>query len=114
MLKYSQLNTFQKQAICNGCGGKGSFIKPPNFLFKASCNHHDFLYWRGYEEIDRQIADEAFYKWMRVDIKEAKWYLKPYYHLWAYTYYKAVRLFGKKYFYYANKQRTLKSHEDIK
>ena len=114
MLRYKDLTDTQKQAICNGCGGKGGFINPPEFLFHASCNHHDFKYWLGCTEDDRKDADEAFYRWMKIDIASAKWYLKPYYHLWAYTYYKAVRLFGKKYFYYANKQRTLKLHEDIK
>ena len=40
MLIYKDLTDTQKQAICNGCGGKGGFINPPEFLFHASCNHH--------------------------------------------------------------------------
>lgn len=111
MLRYSQLTQEQKSKICNGCGIKGGFIKVPNFLFKASCNHHDFRYWRGCREVDRKDADDSFYKWMRVDIKGAKWYLKPYYHMWAWFYHKAVRLFGSKHFYYADKQRTIKDIE---
>ena len=108
MLKYKQLNASQKKTICNGCGGKGGVINPPEFLFHASCNHHDFRYWRGCTESDRKDADISFYKWMRVDIAESKWYLKPYYHVWAYAYYKAVRLLGKKYFYYHSTCRTIK------
>ena len=111
MLRYKQLNSHQKKTICNGCGGKGGLINPPEFLFHASCNHHDFRYWRGCTEADRKDADDSFYKWMKVDIAISKWYLKPYYHLWAWTYYKAVRLFGKKYFYYVDKPRTLEDLE---
>lgn len=107
MLKYSDLTPQQKDKICNSCGGKGGLINPPNFIFKASCNHHDFYYWRGCTNSDRKKADKAFYRYMRLDIQEAKWYLKPYYHQWALAYYLAVRLFGSKYFYYSEKMRTL-------
>ena len=107
MLRYKQLNSHKKKAICNGCGGKGGLINPPEFLFHASCNHHDFRYWRGCTEADRKDADDSFYKWIKVDIAISKWYLKPYYHLWAYTYYKAVRLFGSEYFYYDYKPRDI-------
>ena len=99
---YSDLTPEQKDKICNGCGVKGLFIKVPDFLFKASCDHHDYLYYCGYSEADRKKADDSFYKFMRVDIKNAKIYLKPFYHIWAFFYYLAVRTFGKKYFYYAN------------
>lgn len=107
MLTYEQLTTHQKDRICNGCGSKGGLINPPEFLFHASCNRHDFRYWLGCTEEDRKNADDSFYKWMKKDISICKWYLKPYYHLWAWVYYKAVRLLGKKHFYYSNKPRTL-------
>ena len=111
MLRYKDLTDTQKQAICNGCGGKGGFINPPEFLFHASCNHHDFRYWRGCTEADRKDADDSFYKWMKVDVSESKLYLKPYYHFLAWSYYKAVRLFGKKYFNYSDKPKTLEDLE---
>jgi len=111
MLRYKDLTDTQKQATCNGCGGKGGFINPPEFLFHASCNHHDFRYWRGCTEADRKETDNSFYKWMKVDVSESKWYLKPYYHFLAWSYYKAVRLFGKKYFNYSDKPKTLKDLE---
>ena len=111
MLRYKDLNSYQKKLICNGCGVKGGWIKPPDFLFHASCNHHDFRYWRGCTEADRKNADDSFYKWMKVDVSESKWYLKPYYHFLAWTYYKAVRLFGKKYFNYSDKPKTLEDLE---
>lgn len=107
MLNYSDLTTQQKNSIVNGCGKKGGFIKPPNFIFKASCNQHDFYYWRGCTEEDRKKADKSFYEYMKIDIKDRDYsfFKKSWYRLWAYSYYKAVRIFGKKAFYYAEKMR---------
>lgn len=107
MLRYSDLTKEQKDKITNGCGSKGGLIKPPSFIFKASCNHHDFLYWLGGDESDRIYADDTFYKYMKIDIEGEKWYSKPFHHAWAYIYYKAVRIFGKKYFYFTENKRTL-------
>lgn len=107
MLKYSDLTLEQKQSICNGCGSKGGIINPPEFLFHASCNHHDFKYWQGCTEEDRLKADKEFYEAMKVDVSNARWFLKPYYHAWAYIYYKAVQLKGKKAFYYGPKKKYL-------
>ena len=44
---------------------------------------------------------------MKKDIANAKWYLKPHYHIWAYTYYKSVRLIGKKFFCYGEKPKNM-------
>ena len=107
MLNFRDLTKEQIKKICNGCGGKGGVIKPPSFIFKASCVIHDFYYWRGCTKADRKTADKNFYHYMIVDIKEVAWNQKPYYHVWAFTYYWAVRLFGKKYFNHSNKMRTL-------
>ena len=107
MIRYRELTEEQKKFVCNGCGGKSGFINPPEFLFNASCNHHDFLYWRGCTEADREVADKQFYEMMLKDIAEAKWYLKPHYHIWAYTYYKSVRLIGKKFFYYGDRPKNM-------
>lgn len=103
-MKYCELSDNQKKLICNGCGAKGGIVNPPDFIFKASCNHHDFLYWVGNTEEERKYADKAFYKYMKIDISEKKGVIKKaYYHIWAYAYYRAVRLFGKKYFNYGDK-----------
>jgi len=108
MLHYRDLTRVQKKQICNGCGSKGGFINPPEFLFHASCNHHDFYYWRGGTEEDRKKADDAFYRFMGLDIvNEDSRFKRMYYSMWAYTYYKAVRVFGKKYFSYG-RQKTMK------
>ena len=106
MLHYSDLTPEQKANVCNGCGAKGGYINPPEFLFHASCDHHDFYYWRGGTEEDRKNADDAFYRYMKIDIASEKSVLKrAYYNIWAYTYYLAVRLFGYKYFHYRNKMK---------
>lgn len=108
MLHYSELTPTQKQEITNGCGAKGSWIKVPNFLFKASCNQHDFYYWRGATEKYREKADKEFYDMMKIDIASRNyWFVKRmWYKTWAKTYYEAVRLGGAKAFYYAKEQRT--------
>ena len=99
-LKYSELTDEQKEIICNGCGAKSGWLNPPEFLFSASCNQHDFYYWRGGTESDRLEADKAFYEAMLSDIQNYIWYKRVLYKSIAYTYYKSVRLFGKKFFYY--------------
>jgi len=108
MLRYRDLTPARKKQICNGCGGKSGVIPVPEFLFHASCNHHDFYYWIGGTEEDRKKADLAFYKYMKLDIvNEDSRFKRMYYSAWAYTYYKAVRVFGRKYFSYG-KQKTMK------
>jgi len=106
-MNYKDLTPLQKKFICNGCGGKGGLIKPPNFIFKASCNHHDFKFWQGCTKKDFKEANSEFYAMMLEDIKSAKWYLKPHYHIWAFSYMQAVSLGGKKYFYFAPQKKTL-------
>lgn len=108
-LKYSDLTDEQKEIICNGCGGKSGWLNPPEFLFNASCNQHDFYYWRGGTESDRLEADKAFYEAMLVDAQNYIWYKRLLYKSIAYTYYKSVRLFGKKFFQYG----TMKTKADI-
>jgi len=107
--KYSDLTLEQKKEICNGCGSKGGWVKPPNFLFLASCNQHDFYYWRGRTETDRLKSDKSFYKHMKIDIQARGYniFKKVWYYTWAYSYYKAVRIFGKKAFYYDDAMREI-------
>ena len=104
-IRYKTLTDAQKAFICNGCGGKGSWVPVPNFIFEASCNHHDFQYWLGCRKKDRKKADRQFLTEMMVDTIRSK--RKLFYASWAILYYAAVRLRGKKYFYHAPLQRTL-------
>jgi len=99
-----RLRDYSKREIkkfSNGCGGKGSFIPVPEFIFHASCDKHDVLYQIGGSEADRKRDDKTFYRYMKLDVANEKSYLKrKYYSLWAFAYYKAVRFFGSKYFNY--------------
>ncbi len=107
-IRYHDLNEIQRNALCNGCGGKGGLINPPEFLFNASCNQHDFYYWRGGTEEDRKKADNDFYEFMKQDAEAVNnWLKRKTYRLIAWTYYKAVRIHGKKFFYYSTKQRDI-------
>ena len=109
MLRYRDLSEEQKKKICNGCGAKGSWIKVPDFRFVASCDQHDFYYWRGGQEYDRKIADDEFYIIMKRDIKNQDfgWSRRVWYRSWAWTYYKAVRYFGKSAFAFGE-MKTIK------
>jgi len=107
-LKYSDLTSKEKAIICNGCGGKGSIINPPNFMFTASCNHHDFNYWRGGTEVDRLKADWRFLKAMLRDslyIENLAFFISHI--VIACLYFIAVRIAGWNYFNYG-KYKTLK------
>ncbi len=88
--------------ITNGCGSKGSFIKPPlAAFFKASCDLHDLSYGIGGSEEDRIKADCGFLKAMLQDCERIENSIKrKYYMAWAYLYFLAVRLEGWKYFDY--------------
>ena len=109
MLRYRDLTDWQKKEIVNGCGGKGGWLRPPDFLFKASCNQHDFYYWRGGNSSDKKTADKAFYKFMKKDCDDAKWYNRVLHYKTAWTYYMAVKLFGKSYFGFGD----MKTAEDL-
>jgi hypothetical protein len=113
-LKYKDLSQEEKKLICNGCGGKGGWIKPPNFLFKASCSHHDFLYFRGHNKKDRLKADYRFLKYMLVDVMSIENALKRILAFFtAFIYFFAVRLCGAKFFYYGENYRNRYDLEKI-
>ncbi len=100
-VKYKDLAPATKKILCNGCGPKGGFIPVPEFTFTASCNHHDYHYFIGGTERDRLNADRSFYWHMRADaIDYPKRSQRVRYKLWAWVYYKAVRIFGRFCFWY--------------
>jgi len=106
-LRYRNLTPKAIEMICNGCTVKGGFFKVPNFLFDASCNQHDFYYWRGYTDECRKKADKMFYEAMLEDAKKPEYgfFESNFYKLWAWSYYIAVRLKGKKYFHFGDKMK---------
>jgi hypothetical protein len=105
-LRFRQLTKEHKSILCNGCGGKGGWINPPEFLFNASCNQHDFYYWRGGNEDDRKNADDSFYEFMKKDVSEASYFKRPFYAMTAWAYYISVRKVGHKFFHYSESQKT--------
>ncbi len=112
--KFEHLPQETIDQICNGCGGKGGFITPPYALFfEASCNHHDYGYWKGCTEKQREICDKKFHQAMKNDTTRLNKWKQPYFRAWAYAYYCGVRIFGKKFFYYADKQRVVQLPEEI-
>ena len=107
-IRYKDLTQEQKDFICSGCGPKGLFIKPPDFMFLASCNHHDFNYWLGCNRWQRLKADLQFYKEMLLDA-----YGSRYHKFWAMCYYRAVRIGGMFCFHWGKRQRTLEDLEKL-
>jgi hypothetical protein len=105
-IRYRDLTQKQKDFVCSGCGPKGLFVKPPNFRFRASCDHHDFNYWLGCHRYHRKKADLQFYCEM---LKDAGGKRK--YKFWAQAYYRAVRIGGIPFFNWAKRQRTLEDLE---
>ena len=100
-LTQSQINQF-----CNGCGGKGGWIKPPHrIFFKASCNHHDYGYFKGCNRQHRKRADKKLYDAMMEDCRTLPEDQEIMYKPWCLLYYLAVRIMGWKFFYYADRQR---------
>lgn len=112
-LSFRDLNASERKLLCNGCGGKGSWIDPPDWLFKASCDWHDFEYWRGGNEADRLAADRGFLTAMLEDAATASWWRRPFAVLRAWIYYRAVRWFARPYFHYGA-QRGRRELEELK
>jgi hypothetical protein len=94
----------EKKFKPNGCGGKGGWINPPEFIFHRDCNRHDRAYDIGFTENDRKAADEAFLRNMLTSVSHVAWFRRPFLKTQAYVYYKAVRLFGAKHFNYKGKK----------
>jgi hypothetical protein len=104
-MKFQDLTPEQLSKISNGCGRKGGYIKPPNWIFTASCDHHDFHYWVGGNEYDRWKADFKFYMAMLQDAHDkGNWFTRRWYNTMAWLYYQAVRKFGRVAFSYGRKK----------
>jgi hypothetical protein len=99
-IRYRHLTPEEKATICNGCGPKGGPIPVPEFVFTAACNHHDFNYWLGCDKHQRKKADLQFLAEMLAEAAGIRKYV-----ILARIYYRAVRWFGGKCFYWAERQR---------
>jgi hypothetical protein len=111
VMRYEDLSEKIKACIVNGCGGKGGFIKPPyRAFYKASCDHHDFGYWRGGNREDKKRCDNRFLEAMMADVARLPWWKRPYYYMWCRAYYIAVVKCGDTFFYFTDKKRRVEDY----
>lgn len=80
------------------CGGKGGWFSVPELVFHKACCVHDELYKLGGTAIDRRNDDKTFYCMMKLAVSQHKSYKRPHLYILAWIYYRAVRLFGAKYY----------------
>ena len=99
-LRFDDLTDIERRAICNGCGGKGGLVRPPQFRFGASCDEHDFGYWVGGDEARRRWCDARFFGAMVTDAVLLPLWRRPAHLLLAWIFYRAVRLCGRRFFHY--------------
>ncbi len=107
---WEELPEILQGLITNGCGGKGSIIKPPHSAFhEASCDHHDYGFWKGGSIADFKKCNTRLREAMQRDCKRLPWYKQPMYRPWCGLYYKAVSVGGEKYFQF----RDYKIYPDL-
>lgn len=85
----SELTPAAKKEVCNGMGPHGLGFLVPDFKFTRAGDRHDLKYTCGGDMEDRKWADHCFL-WEIRRMGGGVWL--------AYTYFWAVRLFGKKAF----------------
>ena len=107
LLRWYDLTTAQKQFVGNGCGPAGWksnilgwLVNKLSLVFTDSCNQHDWHYMRGWNENDRLLADQAFYRHLRREISTRGWWRKPLLHSVAALFYVLVRREGGEHFIY--------------
>jgi hypothetical protein len=106
MKRYRDLTPEEKAEHTNGCGAKGGWFNPPDFIFTEDCNRHDWLYTLGGSEEDRKLADQILLDDMLLAAASTSWWGRWRYRILAHIYYRAIRLFGAKYFNYAEPLQT--------
>lgn len=57
---FIDLTPVQQLEYGNGCGLDARLLRVPDFIFSASCAHHDFNYERGGTLMDKLQADFDF------------------------------------------------------
>lgn len=104
---YWTLTPAQKKDLCNGCGPKklAGWIIPDTIwglCITAACDIHDYMYRTGNFYADKTEADRVFLNNMirLIDARTRYRWLKLLRLLRAYTYYRAVDLFGGPFFWF--------------
>lgn len=85
--------------VCNGCGQAGKFDFVPDTILGLwvgpNCNLHDYWYYRGTTEQDKEQADmEMLFNNLRAIEACSTWILKPFRRQRALTYYATVTDLG--------------------
>ena len=115
-IRFRHLSDKQKGVICNGCGGKGGFVKPPYAeVFKRLCDHHDFNYFLGFTFSDKAKADYQLLNAMLYEIwlggmlseKSFRLFKRVYLSCWTFLYYLAISVCGHKFFYFGEKEQEV-------
>ena len=101
---FDDLTAEQRAAICNGCGAKGGWFRPPQLMFRASCDKHDYGYWLGGDEAHRLRCDAYFFGAMVTDAALLPIWRRPTHLLAAWLYYRGVRWFGRKSFAFGERK----------
>ena len=112
---YRDLTPDQKAALCNGVGSdwmprwlrKLLTLLSRWFFDEASWCHHDFGYTIGYTEAHRLEYDRKFLAAMLQDAGRLSGLKRMAAWLLAWIFYRSVRAFGGKSFYYADRYRTM-------
>ena len=95
-LQWSKLTDTQRKKMGGGCGPGKAMLFIPQFIFKASCEQHDFYYRRGGTIFDKAEADVMFFAFMLKDIADSPkhWTKKLLYVAAAKIYFILVSVFG--------------------
>ena len=122
-VKYEDLTLAQNKEICNGCGGKGGWVKPPHrILFAPACNPHDYDYSCGCSWWDKIKADWKLRQGIRQIVKTINiqilrdhlyfnesllpdFAIRQIYIRWADVYLAGVTIAGKLFFYFGPKKK---------
>lgn len=110
-MRYEELTDRMKAYICNGCGGKGGIVIPPKAIFfNASCNHHDYGFWKGGSFRDMMNCNATFFSEMIKDCNRLPFWKRPYYYGWCATYYWGVFLAGSMFFNFTERPRNITNY----
>lgn len=102
--KFDDLTAEQRAAICNGCGAKGGWFRPPQLAFGVTCDRHDYDYWCGGGARERLMADATFFGAMVTVAALLPIWRRPGHLVAAWLYYRGVRWFGREAFAFGERK----------
>jgi len=120
--EYWELSPEARKEICNGCGPAGGWKRkyiPNHLLFvsiSSACDIHDYMYFAGQTNEDREEADRVFLNNMLriVEAESTNWLTRTIRRRLALDYYATVRDYGAQYFWVGkNPGSTFKDPNDL-